>query len=223
MAIASASLVAQEPNAGNGAVNVRQRALQVTSKDRMVLSRSSLARRPQAGYGDTFSRRPTVGGKPDRTFGAEHGTHGSHSAWCPAVQARSRPTRSPRRDPQTVRPASRFDRASVADSRASAGIGPPEPTPEIKREYGQFVEREIAQRTRSRSSSAGPSESCCGKSLAASISPMRITWLVFTSTTAIASSARSRPDRADLVPDPRDPNDPGKDRILSYMSWSARS
>ena len=69
MAIASASLVAQEPNAGNGAVNVPPAQLKVTSKDHTAFSRRSLPPRLQRpGYGDTSSHagQPWPGSQTER-------------------------------------------------------------------------------------------------------------------------------------------------------------
>jgi pilus assembly protein CpaC len=100
------------------------------------------------------------------------------------------------------------------------GLGTPEPTPEIKKEYGQFVEREIlpentiqvvvgqakviALREKPRRIYA-PDETVAGFQV--------VTDLEF----AVVGKKAGRTVLDLWFPDPRNPNDPQKDRTLSYM------
>ena len=100
------------------------------------------------------------------------------------------------------------------------GLGTPEPTPEVKREFGQFVEREILP--------ANTIQVVVGqaKVIVLREKPRRIyapdeTVAGFQIVTDLEFAVvGKKPGRTVLnlwFPDPRDPNDPGKDRTLSYM------
>ena len=139
MAIASASLVAQEPNAGDGAVNAPPAG--IAGYEQRPYGSQPAVRSPDAPNGwlrrHVFTRRPTVAWKPDGTFGAEHGRHGSHSARCSgSCRARSHPMCSPRLNLRTALPgvASPFDPTQfrLPTLGLPPGLGTPEPTPEIK-------------------------------------------------------------------------------------------
>ncbi len=100
------------------------------------------------------------------------------------------------------------------------GLGIPEPTPEIKREYGQFVEREIAPentiqvvvgrakvivlREKPRRIYA-PDENVAGIQI---VTDQEI---------AIVGKKPGTTVLNLWFPDPRDPNNPQRDRTLSYM------
>jgi pilus assembly protein CpaC len=100
------------------------------------------------------------------------------------------------------------------------GLGTPEPTPEVKREYGQFVEREILPentiqvvvgqakvivlREKPRRIYV-PDENVAGFQI--------ITDLEF----AVVGKKQGRTVLNLWFPDPRDPNNPQRDRTLSYM------
>ena len=128
--------------------------------------------------------------------------------------------------PETTRPyqgiASPFDPTQyrLPTLGLPLGVGTPEPTPEIKKEYGQFVEREInpentiqvvvgrakviVLRERPRRIYA-PDETVAGFQVV---------------TDQEFAVVGKKPGRTVLnlwFPDPRDPNDPQKDRTLSYL------
>ena len=100
------------------------------------------------------------------------------------------------------------------------GLGTPEPTPEIKREYGQFVEREIAPEN--------TIQVVVGRAKVIVLreKPRRIYipdenvagfQIVTDQQFAVVGKKVGRTVLNLWFPDPRDPNDQNKDRTLSYM------
>jgi len=100
------------------------------------------------------------------------------------------------------------------------GLGTPEPTPEVQREYGQFVEREISPENTIQIVAGR------AKVIVLREKPRRIyipdeTVAGFQIVTdrqfAVVGKKVGRTVLNLWFPDPRDPNDPNKDRTLSYM------
>ncbi len=100
------------------------------------------------------------------------------------------------------------------------GLGTPEPTPEIQREYGQFVEREIAPEN--------TIQVVVGRAKVIVLreKPRRIYipdenvagfQIVTDQQFAVVGKKVGRTILNLWFPDPRDPNDQNKDRTLSYM------
>ena len=100
------------------------------------------------------------------------------------------------------------------------GLGTPEPTPEIKREYGQFVEREIAPEN--------TIQVVVGRAKVIVLreKPRRIYipdetvagfQIVTDQQFAIVGKKIGRTVLNLWFPDPRNPNDPNRDRTLSYL------
>ena len=204
----------------------RQRALQVTSKDRMVLSRSSLRPTPPtAGYGDTFSHvgQPWPGSQTERLAQNTAPTEVIRPG-VPAAQGTQPSNAQPTPESANRLPgvASPFDPSQfrLPTLGLPPGLGTPEATPEIKREYGQFVEREIAPEN--------TIQVVVGRAKVIVLreKPRRIyipdeTVAGFQIVTdrqfAVVGKKVGRTVLNLWFPDPRDPNDPNKDRTLSYM------
>jgi len=100
------------------------------------------------------------------------------------------------------------------------GLGTPEPTPKVKKEYGQFVEREIAPENTIQVV-AGQA-----KVIVLREKPRRIYipdenvagfQVVTDQEFAVVGKKPGRTVLDLWFPDPRDPNDPQQDRTLSYM------
>jgi pilus assembly protein CpaC len=100
------------------------------------------------------------------------------------------------------------------------GLGTPEPSPEIKREYGQFVEREIAPEN--------TIQVVVGRAKVIVLreKPRRIyapdenvasIQVVTDEEIAVVGKKQGTTVLNLWFPDPRDPNNPQRDRILSYM------
>ena len=150
MAITSVSLVAQEPNAGNGAVNAPPARIAVYEQ-RPYGSQPEVARPtpPTACYGDTFSPvgQPWPGGQTERLAQNTAATEVIRPG-VPAAQGTQPSNVQPTPESANRLPgvASPFDPTQfrLPTLGLPPGLGTPEPTPEVQRKYGQFVEREIA-------------------------------------------------------------------------------
>ena len=101
------------------------------------------------------------------------------------------------------------------------GLGTPEPTPEIQREYGQFVEREIAPENTIQIVVGRAKVIVLAREAAPHLHSRRKRgWFSDRHRPAICrrrKESRHGPSCNLWFPDPRDPNDPNKDRTLSYM------
>ena len=137
-----------------------------------------------------------------------------------AVPPRRGPSSEPARPYQGV--ASPFDPSQwrLPTLGLPPGLGTPEPTPEIKREYGQFVEREILPENTIQVV-VGQAKVIVLREKVRGICAPDETVANFQIVTDLEFAVvGKKPGRTVLnlwFPDPHDPNDPQKDRTLSYM------
>jgi pilus assembly protein CpaC len=226
LTIVAVSLLAQEPNTGDGAVNAPPAGV-AGYEQRQYGSQPQIARPtpPTAGYGDTFSHvgQPWAGSQTERLAQNTAPTEVIRPS-VPAAQGTQPPNAQPAPESANRLPAgaSPFDPSQfrLPTLGLPPGLGTPEATPEIKREYGQFVEREIAPEN--------TIQVVVGRAKVIVLreKPRRIyipdeTVAGFQIVTdrqfAIVGKKVGRTVLNLWFPDPRDPNDPNKDQTLSYM------
>jgi len=226
MVIAAVSLLAQEPNLGNGAINAPPAGV-AGYEQRPYGSQPQFARPtpPTARYGDTFSPvgQPWPGGQTERLAQNTTATEVIRPG-VPAAQGT--PPSNVQSTPESANRlpggASPFDPSQfrLPTLGLPPGLGTPEPTPEVQREYGQFVEREISPENTIQIVAGR------AKVIVLREKPRRIyipdeTVAGFQIVTdrqfAVVGKKVGRTVLNLWFPDPRDPNDPNKDRTLSYM------
>ena len=178
--------------------------------------------------------QPAVDGRPRGTPGAEPRRPGDHSAGhsgdsgAAAIRRRAggpapagvQPPSEAARPTQAL--ASPFDPSQfrLPTLGLPPGLGTPEPTPEIKREYGQFVEREIVPEN--------TIQVVVGRAKVIVLreKPRRIYvpdenvagfQIVTDEEFAVVGKKAGRTVLNLWFPDPRNPNNPQKDRTLSYL------
>ena len=180
---------------------------------------------PTACYGDTFSPvgQPWPGGQTERLAQNTAATEVIRPG-VPAAQGTQPSNVQPTPESANRLPgvASPFDPSQfrLPTLGLPPGLGTPEPTPEVQREYGQFVEREIAPENTIQVVAGR------AKVIVLREKPRRIyipdeTVAGFQIVTdrqfAVVGKKVGRTVLNLWFPDPRDPNDPNKDRTLSYM------
>ncbi len=226
MAIAAASLVAQELNADGGAENAPP-ARSAIYEQGPYGSQPGVARptAPVARYGDTFSPvgQPWPGSLAERLAQNTAVTDNTRPG-VPATQG-AQPFNVPP-TPESAYPltgiGSPFDPSQfrLPTLGLPPGLGTPEPTPEIQREYGQFVEREI------RPENTIQIVAGQAKVIVLREKPRRIYipdetvagfQIVTDQQFAVVGKKIGRTVLNLWFPDPRYPNDPNRDRTLSYL------
>ena len=183
-----------------------------------------------AGYSNSLppGSQPWIGSQPERLAknpASPEMIRPSVPA-APGTQPPAAPPSGVQPSSETARPyqgiASPFDptQFSLPTLGIPPGMGTREPTPEIKREYGQFVERENAPEN--------TIQVVVGRAkvIVFREKPRRIYipdeavagfQVVTDQQFAIVGKKIGRTVLNLWFPDPRDPNDPSKDRTLSYM------
>ncbi len=226
VAITSVSLMAQEPNAGNGAVNGPPPGVAVYEQGPYG-SQPQIARPtpPPARYGDALSAagQPWPGSQTER-LAQNTATTQVIRPGVPTVQG-TQPSDvqpSPESANRLLGVASPFDPSQfrLPTLGLPPGLGTPEPTPEVQREYGQFVEREIAPENTIQVV-AGRAKVIVLREKARRIyipdETVAGLQIVTDRQFAVVGKRVGRTVLNLWFPDPRDPNDQNKDRTLSYM------
>ena len=226
MAITSVSLMAQEPNAGNGAVNGLPPGV-AGYEQGPYGSQPQIARPtpPTARYGDALSAagQPWPGSQTER-LAQNTATTQVIRPGVPTVQGTQPSDVQPSPESANRLPgvASPFDPSQfrLPTLGLPPGLGTPEPTPEIQREYGQFVEREIAPENTIQVV-AGRAKVIVLREKARRIyipdETVAGLQIVTDRQFAVVGKRVGRTVLNLWFPDPRDPNDQNKDRTLSYM------
>jgi pilus assembly protein CpaC len=218
--------MAQEPDAGNGAANATPARVAVYEQ-RPYGSQPEAARptQPTAHYGNQFSPvgQPWPGSQPERLaqntaatevirpgVPAAQGTQPSNTQQASEAPNRLQGVASPF-DPTQFR---------LPTLGLPPGLGTPEPTPEVQREYGQFVEREIAPENTIQVVAGR------AKVIVLREKPRRIYipdenvagfQIVTDQQFAVVGKKVGRTVLNLWFPDPRNPNDSNKDHTLSYL------
>ena len=204
----------------------RQREAWFTSKDHTIPNRGSLARRPRwLAMGAHFRPSASPGPEARRNVSAQN-TAATEVIRPGTPVAQGTQSFNTQPAPESAYPltgiGSPFDPSQfrLPTLGLPPGLGTPEPTPEIQREYGQFVEREI------RPENTIQIVAGQAKVIVLREKPRRIYipdenvagfQIVTDQQFAVVGKKIGRTVLNLWFPDPRNPNDPNRDRTLSYL------
>ncbi len=198
----------------------RRRALQVTSKDHTVLSRNSLPRRPQRLATATRLLTPANRGREARLNDWRRYTAPTEviRPGSPTVQAAQPPGGGTPGVQQPSGPASRFE--GLLPLAGPPPMLGPVPNEQTKKKYGRFADGQIAPEDTIEVVAGHPIVKMLWEKPRRLYIPNEEFATCQIVTDRQIAIVGKKPGRTVLdiwFPDPRDPNDPGKDQVLSYM------